>query len=207
MIIHTASYISSSTSINHCPAPVIPEFGFIGRSNTGKSSLINMLAGRSKLARISGEPGKTRTINHYLINDKWYLVDMPGYGYASIPVKIREKLMKTAREYVLKRRNLVYLFVLLDCRLKPQVSDIEFMEFLGRSKIPFARVFTKTDKISRTALERSVQQYNNEMLENWEFLPVTFSVSAVRKTGKENILDFIEESLNKLSKEDRNFQE
>ena len=115
--------------------------------------------------------------------------------------------MKTAREYVLKRRNLVCLFVLLDCRLKPQISDIEFMEFLGRSKIPFARVFTKTDKISRTALERSVQHYDNEMLENWEFLPVTFSVSAVRKTGKENILDFIEESLNKLSKEDRYFQE
>ncbi len=207
MIIHTASYIKSSTSLKHCPAPVIPEFGFIGRSNTGKSSLINMLAGRSKLARISGEPGKTRTINHYLINDKWYLVDMPGYGYASIPVKIREKWMKTAREYVLKRRNLVCLFVLLDCRLKPQVSDIEFMEFLGRSKIPFARVFTKTDKISRTVLEKSIQQYDNEMLENWEFLPVTFSVSAVRRTGKENILNFIEESLNKLSKEDRYFQE
>lgn len=207
MIIHTASYIKSSTSIKQCPAPVIPEFGFIGRSNTGKSSLINMLAGRSKLARISGEPGKTRTINHYLINNKWYLVDMPGYGYASIPVKIREKWMITAREYVLKRKNLVCLFVLLDCRLKPQLSDIEFMEFLGRSKIPFARVFTKTDKISRTALEKSVQYYDNEMLENWEFLPVTFSVSVVRKTGKENILNFIEDSLNKLSKEDGYFQE
>jgi GTP-binding protein len=207
MIIHTASYIKSSTSIKQCPVPVIPEFGFIGRSNTGKSSLINMLAGRSKLARISGEPGKTRTINHYLINNKWYLVDMPGYGYASIPVKIREKWMKTAREYILKRINLVCLFVLLDCRLKPQLSDIEFMEFLGRSKIPFARVFTKTDKISGAALEKSVQQYDNEMLENWEFLPVTFFVSAVKKTGKENILNFIEESLNKLSKEYGYFQE
>ncbi len=207
MIIHSTSYIKSSTSIKQCPAPVIPEYGFIGRSNTGKSSLINMLTGWSKLARISGEPGKTRTINHYLINDKWYLVDLPGYGYARVPVKIREKWMKAAREYVLQRKNLVCLFVLLDCRLKPQRSDIEFMEFLGRNEVPFARVFTKTDKISRIGLEKSVQQYDYEMLKNWESLPLTFSASAVKKTGRDKILNFIEESLNKLSKEGRNNQE
>jgi len=166
-----------------------------------------MLTGWSKLARISGEPGKTRTINHYLINDKWYLVDLPGYGYARVPVKIREKWMKAAREYVLQRKNLVCLFVLLDCRLKPQRSDIEFMEFLGRNEVPFARVFTKTDKISRIGLEKSVQQYDYEMLKNWESLPLTFSASAVKKTGRDKILNFIEESLNKLSKEGRNNQE
>ena len=201
MKIHSASYIKSSPSILHCPTPVIPEYGFIGRSNTGKSSLINMLTGWSKLARISGEPGKTRTINHYLINDKWYLVDLPGYGYARVPVAMREKWVNASREYILQRENLVSLFVMLDCRLKPQKSDIEFMEFLGRNQVPFARVFTKTDKINRTALEKSVQLYDTEMLKNWEYLPVTFIASAVKKTGREEILNFIEESLNKLSKE------
>ena len=184
-----------------CPAPVIPEYGFIGRSNTGKSSLINMLTGWSKLARISKEPGKTRTINHYLINDKWYLVDLPGYGYAKVAAAMREKWMKRTREYILMRENLVSLFVLLDCRLKPQRSDIEFMEFLGRNLISFARIFTKADKISPVALEKSIREYDNEMLKKWESLPVTFTASAVKKTGREEILNFIEESLNKLSKE------
>jgi len=201
MKIHSASYIKSSPSILHCPASVMPEYGFIGRSNTGKSSLINMLTGWSKLARISGEPGKTRTINHYLINDKWYLVDLPGYGYARVPAAMREKWMNASREYILQRENLVSLFVMLDCRLKPQKSDIEFMEFLGRNQVPFARVFTKTDKINCTVLEKSVQLYDTEMLKNWEYLPVTFIASAVKKTGREEILNFIEESLNKLSKE------
>jgi len=207
MKIHSASYIKSSPSIKQCPAPVIPEYGFIGRSNTGKSSLINMLTGWSKLARISGEPGKTRTINHYLINDKWYLVDLPGYGYARVPAAMREKWMNASREYILQRENLVSLFVMLDCRLKPQRSDIEFMEFLGRNQVPFARVFTKTDKISHIALEKSVQLYDTEMLKNWEYLPVTFTASAVKKSGRDEILNFIEESLNKLSKEARNNQE
>jgi GTP-binding protein len=207
MKIHSASYIKSSPSIRQCPVPVIPEYGFIGRSNTGKSSLINMLTGWSKLARISGEPGKTRTINHYLINDKWYLVDLPGYGYARVPAAMREKWMNAAREYILQRENLISLFVLLDCRLKPQKYDIEFMEFLGRNHVPFARVLTKTDKISRIALEKSIQLYDTEMLKNWEYLPVTFTASAVKKSGREEILNFIEESLNKLSKEARYNQE
>jgi len=166
-----------------------------------------MLTGWSKLARISGEPGKTRTINHYLINDKWYLVDLPGYGYARVPAAMRGKWINATREYILQRENLISLFVLLDCRLKPQKSDIEFMEFLGRNQVPFARVFTKTDKISRIALEKSVQLYDTEMLKNWEYLPVTFTASAVKKSGRDEILNFIEESLNKLSKEARNNQE
>ncbi len=201
MIIHSASYIKSSQSIKECPAPVNPEYGFIGRSNTGKSSVINMLTGRSKLARISGEPGKTRTINHYLINDNWYLVDLPGYGYAKVSASMRKKWMKASSEYILKRQNLVCLFVLLDCRLKPQRSDIEFMEFLGKNMIPFARIFTKTDKINRFVLEKAIREYDDEMLKNWESIPLTFTVSVVKKTGREDIMNFIEESLNKLSKE------
>jgi GTP-binding protein len=200
MIIRSASYIKSSATLKQCPPPDKPEFGFIGRSNVGKSSLINMLTGWSKLAKISGQPGKTRTINHFLINGKWYLVDLPGYGYARVPVEIRNKWIKAFQEYILKRENLVCLFVLLDCRLKPQKKDIDFMEFLGRKNIPFARVFTKTDKLNRSVLRESIRQYDNEMLLNWETLPVTFVASAVRKAGREEILDFIEESINKLSK-------
>ncbi|OFY64830.1 MAG: YihA family ribosome biogenesis GTP-binding protein [Bacteroidetes bacterium RBG_13_43_22] len=201
MIIRSASYIKSSPSLIQCPPPDKPEFGFIGRSNVGKSSLINMLTGWSRLAKISRQPGKTRTINHFLINGNWYLVDLPGYGYARVPSELRENWIKASREYILKRDNLVCLFVLLDCRLKPQKQDIDFMEFLGNSQIPFARVFTKADKISRSALRKSIQLYDNEMLISWETLPMTFAASAIRRTGREEILDFIEESFNKLSKE------
>jgi len=200
MIIRSASYIKSSTALKQCPGPDKPEFGFIGRSNVGKSSLINMLTGWSKLAKISRQPGKTRTINHFLINGKWYLVDLPGYGFAKVPSEMRNKWTNASREYILKRENLVCLFVLLDCRLKPQKQDIDFMEFLGRNRIPFARIFTKADKINHSALRKSIQQYDDEMLINWEALPVTFVASAVRKTGREEILNFIEESFNKLSK-------
>jgi GTP-binding protein len=199
MIIRSASYINSSTTIKNCPPPDKPEFGFIGRSNVGKSSLINMLTGWTKLAKISGHPGKTRTINHFLINNKWYLVDLPGYGYARVPSEMRNKWVSETREYILKRENLLCLFVLIDCRHKPQKSDLDFMELLGRNQIPFARVFTKSDKISRSALRKSIQLYDNEMLKIWESLPVTFVASSVRKTGREEILDFVEESINKLS--------
>ncbi len=202
MIIHSASFIKSSTSLKQCPSPDIPEFGFIGRSNVGKSSIINMLTGRPGLARISGEPGKTRTINHFLINDSWYLVDLPGYGYANVPEKIRHKWQKTTREYILKRENLVCLFVLLDSRLNPQKPDLEFMEFLGINGLPFVRIFTKTDKVGSLALRKSVISYDDEMLRTWESLPVTFISSARKKTGREEILSFIEESFNKFSKGD-----
>jgi GTP-binding protein len=199
MIIHSAAFIKSSPTIKECPRSAIPEFGFIGRSNVGKSSLINMLTGWSKLAKISVQPGKTRTINHFMVNDSWYLVDLPGYGYAKVPVKLREKWVKATEEYILKRENLVSLFVLLDTRHKPQRSDLEFMEFLGLNEIPFARVFTKSDKLNITALENSVNQYNSEMLINWESLPVSFITSAVKGNGRDDILNYIEESINNFS--------
>lgn len=199
MIIRSAEFIKSSPALKDCPKSTGPEFGFIGRSNVGKSSLINMLTGWSKLAKTSGEPGKTRTINHFLINGKWYLADLPGYGYARVPVKQREKWIRASREYILKRENLICLFVLLDSRLKPQKSDIEFMEFLGLNGVPFARVFTKCDKLTRVALDRSIRGHDSEMLKKWESLPVKFISSSIKKTGRDKILDFIEESINNLS--------
>jgi GTP-binding protein len=199
MIIHSASFIRSSPSIKLCPDPVMPEFGFIGRSNVGKSSLINLLTGNSHLAKISGNPGKTRTINHFLINGSWYLVDLPGYGYAKVPVRMREKWVKAVEEYILKRANLVCLFVLLDSRHKPQKSDLMFMEFLGNNQVPFARVFTKTDKLSLGDLEESIRNYDLEMLKIWESLPSSFTASVVKVTGREEILSFIEETINNFS--------
>jgi GTP-binding protein len=199
MIIHSATFIKSSPTLKECPVSTKPEFGFIGRSNVGKSSLINMLTGWSKLAKISVQPGKTRTINHFYINDSWYLVDLPGYGYAKVPIKLREKWVKATENYILKRDNLVCLFVLLDSRHKPQRSDLEFMEFLGMKQIPFARVFTKSDKLSLISLEKSITLYDSEMLETWESLPASFISSAVNGAGRDEILDFIEESINNLS--------
>ena len=199
MIIHSAAFIKSSPTIKECPATDKPEFGFIGRSNVGKSSLINMLTGWSKLAKTSVQPGKTRTINHFFINESWYLVDLPGYGYAKVPVRLREKWVKATDQYILKRENLVSLFVLLDTRHKPQQSDLEFMEFLCNNSIPFARVFTKSDKLTITALEDSVNQYNSEMLKKWESLPASFITSAVKGNGRDEILNYIEESMNIFS--------
>ena len=199
MIIHSATFIKSSPSLKDCPPPVQPEFGFIGRSNVGKSSLINMLTGWSKLAKTSVQPGKTRTINHFSVNDSWSLVDLPGYGYAKVPVRLREKWVKATENYILKRENLVCLFVLLDSRHKPQRSDMEFMEFLGLNQIAFARVFTKIDKLTKKALEESVIQYDKEMLDNWETLPATFISSSINGTGREEILNYIEESINNFS--------
>jgi GTP-binding protein len=199
MIIHSAAFIKSSPTLKECPAPVKPEFGFIGRSNVGKSSLINMLTGWSKLAKTSVQPGKTRTINHFSVNDSWYLVDLPGYGYAKVPIKLREKWVRATENYILKRENLVCLFVLLDIRHKPQRSDLEFMEFLGLHQIAFARVFTKSDKLSRSAIEKSVSQYDTIMIKNWDSLPVSFISSAVNGGGREEILSYIEESINNFS--------
>jgi GTP-binding protein len=207
MIIRSASFVKSSTTLKQCPDTSVPEFGFIGRSNVGKSSLINMLTGWSRLAKISGNPGKTRTINHFLINETWYLVDLPGYGYARVPVTMREKWGKATREYILRRENLLCLFVLLDSRIKPQAADLEFMEFLGLNQVPFARVFTKTDKLSSSALERSVRIYDDQMMKIWESLPVSFISSTVDKRGREEILNFIEESFNKFSKQGVYYQE
>jgi GTP-binding protein len=201
MIIRSASFVKSSPSLKDCPVTLKPEFGFIGRSNVGKSSIINMLTGWSKLAKTSVQPGKTRTINHFYINESWYLVDLPGYGYAKVPIKLREKWVKETENYILKRDNLVSLFVLLDSRHKPQNSDLEFMEYLGNNQIPFARVFTKSDKLTKTALELSVETYNSEMLRNWDSLPVSFITSAVNGNGRDEILAYIEESINNFSNE------
>ena len=199
MIIRSASFIGSSVTLTQCPEPVKPEFAFIGRSNVGKSSLINLLTGYSKLAKTSGNPGKTRTINHFLINQEWFLVDLPGYGYAKVSAGMREKWVKSSEEYILKRENLGCLFVLLDSRHEPQKSDMAFMEFLGINRVPFARVFTKTDKISGTALEKIRRVHDTEMLKVWETLPTTFISSSVDGTGKEEILSFIEVTLKNYS--------
>jgi GTP-binding protein len=199
MLIHSAVFVKSSPSLKDCPPSAKPEFGFIGRSNVGKSSLINMLTGWSKLAKTSVKPGKTRTINHFIINDKWYLVDLPGYGYAKVPIKLRAEWTKATENYILNRDNLVCLFVLLDSRLKPQRSDLAFMEFLGVNQIPFARIFTKSDKLSRIQVQKSMEQYDSEMLERWEFMPATFVSSAVNGEGREEILNYIEESINNFS--------
>jgi GTP-binding protein len=196
MIIRSATFIKSSPTLKECPAPLKPEFGFIGRSNVGKSSLINMLTGWSKLAKTSVQPGKTRTINHFLVNESWYLVDLPGYGYAKVPVKLREIWVKATENYILKRENLVCLFVLLDVRHKPQRSDLDFMEFLGLNQVAFARVFTKSDKLTARALEKSISEYDSEMLEKWESLPASFISSAVKGNGRNEILSYIEESIN-----------
>jgi len=198
MIIHSATFVKSSPSLKQCPDSDKPEFGFIGRSNVGKSSLVNLITGNSSLAKISSSPGKTRTINHFLINDNWYMVDLPGYGYAKVPASMRDKWIKATQDYIIKRRNLVCLFVLLDPRHNPQKSDLLFMEFLGRYEVPFVRIFTKSDKLSSSELEKSINIYNKKMMEIWESLPVTFVTSSVKKTGREDILQFIEETLNNL---------
>lgn len=195
MIIHSATFVKSSPTLKECPEPDKPEFGFIGRSNVGKSSLINMLAGISGLAKTSSQPGKTRSINHFLINEKWYIADLPGYGYAKVPASERAKWVKATENYILKRDNLVSLFVLIDSRHKPQPSDLKFMEFLGVNQIPFARVFTKSDKISVAALKASVKQYDDVMFDVWESLPPTFISSVINRKGRDEILDYIEVSI------------
>jgi len=202
MIIRSASFVKSSTTLKQCPPAGMPEFAFTGRSNAGKSSLINMLAGRQRLARISADPGKTRTINHFLINDSWYLVDLPGYGYARVSAIKRERWQKSTQMYILNRENLVCLFVLIDSRIEPQKADLEFMEFLGLNGVPFARIFTKIDKVGQTLLRKSLRKYDDEMLHTWESLPITFFTSARKKKGREEILEFIEESINKFSNRD-----
>jgi len=199
MIIRSAAYLKSSPTLKECPPPTRAEFAFIGRSNVGKSSLINMLTGHKRLAKISVQPGKTRTLNYFLINDSWYLVDLPGYGYARVPIDLRNKWVKDTENYILKRDTLVCLFVLLDVRLKPQPSDLRLMELLGNNKIPFARVFTKSDKISSNEVIKSVAVHDEKMLENWETLPETFISSSVSGKGKEDILSYIEESINIFS--------
>ncbi|HPE22192.1 MAG TPA: ribosome biogenesis GTP-binding protein YihA/YsxC [Bacteroidales bacterium] len=195
MIIRSASFVTSSAKISQLPAPDRPEFAFIGRSNVGKSSLINMLVSRKGLAKISGSPGKTQTINHFIINDSWYLVDLPGYGYARVSRKMREQWEKLFTSYITMRENLILLFVLVDARHEPMAVDLAFMEKLALNGIPFARVFTKSDKLSAAVAEKNREIHNSTMLRTWESLPPTFITSAARGTGKEELLDYIENNM------------
>ena len=191
MKIRDARFLKSSTRLKDCPRDGLPEYAFIGRSNVGKSSLINMLTNRNKLAKTSATPGKTQLINHFLINDEWYLVDLPGYGFASIPEREREKLLKMIRSYVLKRSSLVCLFLLIDARLEMQKTDRQFLDFLGKHRVPFSIIFTKTDKISPSRLRQNTDQYKRALLETWESLPPFFLTSARQKEGREEVLEFI----------------
>lgn len=193
--IQRADFVKSSASLGQCPEGKHPEFAFIGRSNVGKSSLINMILNRSRLAKTSSTPGKTQLINHFLINEFWYIVDLPGYGYARMPETHRKKMVKLARDYILKTKNLTCLFLLIDARLEMQKADREFLEFLGKSEIPFVLVFTKTDKLTTRQLEANTDQFKKSMLEQWNLLPQIFLSSSMNKTGKNEILDFISETL------------
>lgn len=193
MIIKTAEFIQSVTDWRKCPTANLPEYAFIGRSNVGKSSLINMLVNNKKLAKTSSKPGKTQTINHFLINKNWYLVDLPGYGYASISKAIREKWQKMISDYLIKRENLQIIFVLIDSRLEPQKIDLEFISNLGASGIPFALIFTKTDKISPSKVQSNVQKFYNKLAEEWEEMPYRMLSSSETGKGREEILNYIEQ--------------
>lgn len=200
MEIIDARFVVSSTDYLKCPIPEIPEFAFIGRSNVGKSSLINMLTGRKNLAKISGTPGKTRLINHFIINNSWYLVDLPGYGFAKISKSVRIKWEKMSQEYLLHRKNLTNTFILIDSRLEPQKSDIEFISWFGEKNLPFFLIFTKSDKLSKSKLSINLENYKNKLLEYWEEVPVSVVTSAKTGKGKEEILFFIETMIVKEGK-------
>ena len=191
MNVTSAIFTVSSSSLGQCPSDGLPEFAFIGRSNVGKSSLINMLTGRQGLAKVSGTPGKTRLINHFLIDNAWYLVDLPGYGYARTSKAMRSDFAKIITDYVLKCEKMHFLFVLLDSRHEPQKIDLRFIEMLGRAGVPFGLVFTKTDKLSADRLASNVARYRRVLLESWEELPPVFLTSSEKKRGRAEILDFI----------------
>ena len=194
MQIKKAEFIQSNTDVRKCPDPIIPEYAFIGRSNVGKSSLINTLTERSKLAKTSNKPGKTQLINHFRVNKEWYLVDLPGYGYAKTSKKNRNTWQEFIQTYFIKRTNLLCTFVLLDSRHPPQKIDLDFMEWMGIKGIPFNMVFTKIDKLSSAALNKNLLHYQKEMLKQWESLPPIFRTSSETKIGRKEILDFIEET-------------
>ncbi len=180
-----------------CPAPTLPEYAFIGRSNVGKSSLINMITGEKGLAKTSAKPGKTQLINHFLIDGSWYLVDLPGYGYAQLGKEKKEAIERIIADYMLRRSNLMCVFVLIDVRHSVQRIDREFMEWLAKKEVAFVIAFTKGDKLGKVALIDSIEKYKNEMLKTWEDIPQTFATSAFQSTGREDILAFVQET-NKL---------
>jgi GTP-binding protein len=192
--IKSAEFIISNTNVAKCPKELLPEYAFIGRSNVGKSSLINMLVGHKKLAKTSGKPGKTQLINHFKINNQWFLVDLPGYGYAQISKSKRKSFQKFITDYFLKRQQLVCTFLLVDIRHEPQKIDLEFMRFLGENEIPFCIIFTKSDKLNSSKINKNLQVYRQQMLQSdWESMPQSFVTSATAKVGRDELLKFIQD--------------
>ena len=192
MKIKSAEFVISNSEVAKCPDTKLPEYAFIGRSNVGKSSLINMLTNRKDLAKTSGRPGKTQLINHFLINHEWHLVDLPGYGYARVSKSSKKTFQKFITAYFRERKQLVCAFVLIDSRHKPQPIDLEFMHWLGENQIPFCIIFTKADKLKPKALERNIEIYHQEMLQTWEEMPRYFVTSSSTGKGQEEVLDFID---------------
>lgn len=199
MEIKEATFVISNTEYTKCPTDEIPEYAFIGRSNVGKSSLINMLTNNKKLAKTSGKPGKTQLINHFLINKEWFLVDLPGYGFAKVSKTQRNSFEKFIADYLTKRQQLTTVFVLLDSRLEPQKIDLEFMNWCGEKEISFSMVFTKIDKLSSSQLQKNLAKYKKEMLKYWEELPPVFTTSAESNFGREKLLNYID-NINKAYK-------
>lgn len=198
MEIKKAEFTLSAPVVSMCPQDTKPEYAFIGRSNVGKSSLINMLTNNKKLAKTSSTPGKTLLINHFIINNEWYLVDLPGYGYAKRSKKEIDKLDQMIRGYILQREQLVNVFVLVDIRLEPQKIDLEFIEWLGLSSIPFAIIFTKADKLTPNKARQAMEAYKKKLLETWEELPPRFLTSSEKKDGRDDVLNYIEQINNSL---------
>lgn len=190
-MIKNATFLISNTDVKKCPPPDKPEYAFIGRSNVGKSSLINMLVGQKSLAKVSTRPGKTQLINHFVIDDNWYLVDLPGYGYAKISHSVKEKFQKLISDYIINRENLYCLFVLIDIRHEAQKIDLEFMSWLGENHIPFAIIFTKSDKLGKVRAEKNVEAYKKELSQYWEELPPTLISSSLNGEGRDEIINFI----------------
>ncbi len=193
MPIHNADYSASFPNVNKCPSTKIPEYAFIGRSNVGKSSLINMLCDRKKLALTSGKPGKTQMINYFIINKEWYLVDLPGYGYAKISKVKREKFRKMIEGYLQRRTTLQCTFLLIDSNIEPQQIDIEFINWLGESRVPFVIVYTKTDKSKPEEVEANIKAFQDALLETWNELPKQFTTSANKRKGRDEIVAYIED--------------
>lgn len=192
-LIKSARFVISNSDVRKCPSDNKPEYAFIGRSNVGKSSLINALTGQRKLAMTSATPGKTLLINHFLVNDEWYLVDLPGYGYAKRSKSQTEQLQKIISSYVLGREQMTLLFVLIDSRHEPQKIDLEFIEWLGENGVPFAIIFTKADKLTKSALSANIEAYKRRLLEEWEELPPVFVTSSESKLGRDEVLQYINE--------------
>ena len=192
MIVRKASFLQSNTQVDKLPTANKPEYAFIGRSNVGKSSLINMLTNKRQLAKTSSTPGKTITINHFVINDEWYLVDLPGYGFAQRSKKDRESWKVMLDDYIKNRKNLISMFVLVDSRIEPQKIDLEFISHLGELQMPFSIIFTKVDKIKDSVLEKNLQVYKEKLAEEWEELPPIFITSSEKEIGKDDVLNYID---------------